>query len=353
MPFYQNPDNSLRAFLPDEIAAMGIETYKIESGEHPTHSRQPSASTIRATYLVNYEQYEYFVSFMLGGSWYYEDAGGTTRLTRLMPQTWPGRAQYACSSIDGTEGHQFVADDNVSAQFPVPTYSQMKVDVTFQQVPFGLKTDAEIVLAGYDETQRYLQTLPSEPSTDYITLPGGCLRFIAPSGSGPTGGQPIPINHNIGFPVTGAIIKRKWWRIPFNQWGPGSRLYQLFFPSEEGSATQSIVGTINSQPVIGYNPGQLLLLAPEEEIQSDTAGTPLGADTLCWNLTFKWLLKPQGHNWFWYQPAAPNTGAPPAGAGFYFVTNNNTWYPSSTLPDGVSLFNARDHNVCFQISGTL
>jgi hypothetical protein len=340
MAIYKNPDGTIAPFTPAQIAAFQIECTDVRYGEHSSGTRAVNASTIEVEYLIagGYSSLSDFVTFMCGASDLYTDGMGVTRLTRLMPQTWPFQlGEYGATKISKYTGHQITGQDNTSAPFPIPTYTNWRVKVLFEHLPFNLDADFQPGGTNVDETRRYVQTLPSSTQVDHLTLPGGILNFKQHvHTSTPPDGTPIP--YNVGMPLITSVISRKWIRLPFEAWGVGSELYDRVYGVEE-SAQDPYLGTINQNTFLGYEDGTLLFMGVEEEIVLDPNGNQ------AWNLTFRWMLKPQGHNWFWWQ-ALPGSGLT---SQWLFVTNDNTWHTTATTPDGTSLFNVRDHSALFRV----
>src|SRR5262249_33788704 len=153
---------------------------------------------------------------------------------------------------------------------------------------------------------------------EYVTLPGGILKFQKSGGGGPSG-NPIP--HNVGFVNPSVQIRKKWIRVPYDAWKGGSKLRKRVFGDIE-AGTEPWLGTLNSQTLFGYAPGQLLLTNVEEELLLDPA---IGGQH--WNLTYTWLARSVSHNWFkFFDPSGGNTG-------WCFVSNDGNFYDTVSLPD--------------------
>jgi hypothetical protein len=279
--FFLNPNGSIRDFTPAEIAAMRIRTRGIRDGSSPRHTRDPNGSTVQMKFLVDANYLERFAVYMLGASVKYTDGFGQ-HISRLMPQTFPGKPQMVAVKIDEATGFQFQQDDTTSKTYPVPTFRDADTTITFQHLPFFLATDAQIA-AGGNERDRYVQVLPSQHDVSYLNLPGGIMRYIRQSGTAIPHGAPIPFN--LGIPIPESTIRRKWFRVPYNLWGENTILFGRVFGNLE-LGTKPYVGTINTVELFGYPPGYLLYLGIEESLELD----PLG-DDLAWDLTHKWLVK--------------------------------------------------------------
>ena len=337
--YFTNANGSIREFTEGEIAAMEIETLGVRDGSHPTHTRDVNSSTVEAEYLIKSTKFEEFCAFMLGAQKLYTD--GVVKLSRLPPQRWPRTYgsdddSFVAVKVPRATGHQITGDDVLTGDFPVPEYNRMRVSVLFQHCPFDVEADADVTV----ETQRYVQTLPSQHNTNYISLPAGVMKYQKSGGGGPTG-QQVP--YGIGFPVPESIISRKWIRLPFAAWGPGTTLFNRVH-GDTAAGTKPYVGTINRTAFLGYPAGHLLYLGPEEELQLD----PLG-DAFCWNLTHKWLVKYYApHTWFYYHPTA---AAYAADAGWYYCAKvGQTFESVADMDDGDSLFDAKEHADLFKVS---
>jgi len=317
-----NTDGSLRPYNTTEIAQMEIEHVGVGDGSHPTMARRVNESTISAEYFCAYDELEAFICHMVGYQKIYDKAGAYT-LTRLLPQAYPDKLSTVATSIDEVTGHRYMGIQEADGR---PIYDKWRVKIGFQHVPFLLMTDEEV--GDSSESERYLQELPSTAAPEYISLPGGILKFQKEVGGAPSG---TPIPYGVGFINTAVTVKKKWIRVPYSGWQKGSALRARVFGNIE-AGTEPYLGTINKTVFLGYAPGQLLFTGVEEELMLD----PVNEDQH-WNLTYTWLAKSVSHNWFkFFDPAGVNTG-------WYFASNDGFYYDTAVLPDGTSLFNKRDH----------
>jgi hypothetical protein len=338
--YFENANGSIREFTEDEIAAMEIETLGVRDGSHPTHTRDVNASTVEAEYLVKFSKFEEFFAFMLGAQKLYTD--GVQKISRLPPQRWPRTYgseddSFVAVKIPRATGHKIFGDNVLETNFPIPEYTHMRVSVLFQHCPFDIETDADTTV----ETQRYVQTLPSQHETSYLTLPCGVMQYKTAGGGAPHGNQ---IPYNIGFPIPQSTISRKWIRLPFGAWGPGTTLFNRV-NGDQVAGTKPYVGSVNLTAFMGYPAGHLLYLGLEEELQLD----PLGED-FSWNLTHKWLVKYYApHTWFYFHPIA---AADAALAGWYYAAKTGAAHRATvaTMLDDESLFHAREHANLFKVS---
>jgi hypothetical protein len=342
MPAYEtNANGSIRAFTAEEIAEIDIKTLGVRDGSHPTERREVNASTVEAEYDIEPLMLDRFCMFMLGYQLVYEDSG-TDYISRLPPQTWPrtdladGEA-FAAVKLTHVNGHKILNDNTLDREFPIPEYKRTTVGVLFQHVPFAVKADDDTL----DETERYVQTLPSQHEVSYLTLPGGVMQYRTAGAASPDGKQ-IPFN--IGFPIPQSTISRRWIRLPYDAWGPGTVLFDRV-NGDQATGEKSYVGSVNVNAFLGYPAGHLLYLGPEEELQLDPTGAGYS-----WNLTHKWLAKYQApHTWFYHHPTA---AADAAEAGWYYASKAGSPHRTvATMLDDESLFHARAHEDLFTVDG--
>src|SRR6185312_398431 len=172
-----NDDGTCRPFTPAEVVAMGIEIIGIRNGESPIHSRALNASTVQVKYRVLSAAFNSgdFLAYMLGGA----AITGDNRLSRLMPQTFPGLPQFAATVLNDARGFPvrafggklFLGQDPIG---PIPAYAKMDCEVTFECVPFPMLPDG----LTSSELFRYVQKLPASTDANYLTLPGSVLRYF-------------------------------------------------------------------------------------------------------------------------------------------------------------------------------
>lgn len=331
-----NADGSLRPYTADEVLAFKLQSRGIRDGSHPTFARSMNSSTVRAVYFCAKDKLEDVITYFLGAAVAYNPGSGY-RLSRLMPQTWPGKPNVAATQVVSAKGFKFVKDDPAVTQFPKPDYDRMEVEFLFEVVPFDLQTDA--ALEEGDERGRYVQALPTESDANYVTLPGFGGMTYRTQDALPPHNTTVPLN--LGMTVITGIVSKKWHRLPkTNCWSPGSALWNRFYGDPE-AGTLPYIGTVNKSAIYGYKAGTLLLMPPSEEIVYDPV-----TDSFVTNLTIRWQHKPQLHNWF---PAMLKVAGVSV-AKWAFVSNDGNYYNTSALPDGRSIFNAREHVQLFSIA---
>lgn len=327
-----NSDGSLRAFTPEEVDALEIETRGVRDGSHPTHVRGVNSSTIRQAYFCDFDMFEDAVAYWLGGAVTWIDSTFTRRLSRIMPQRFPGLPNFAFTKIESATGHKFIEDDDDG----VPRYEKMEVVLTAEHLPFDLAEDEDTG----SETFRYWQRLPSQNSADYLTMPGGVQHYLRPDGVGAGNPRPhkIPIPYSIGFTTPKSIIRRKWNRVPATAYYPGSGLFKRIW-GDPVTGARPWVGAVNSNVFENYERWTLLFLGAEEEYDRDQLG-----DRFCWNLTYSWLYDPNGHLNKYYFETDPAVMAGNYN-GWYFTGKGDLWYNQNDivpLPDDYSLHPERN-----------
>jgi hypothetical protein len=333
--YFTNMNGSIRDFTSDEVAEIGIATRGVKDHTHGVHTREVNASTVRRNWFCNFDMLERFLAYMLGVSVRYVDAG-TPKISRLLPQTYPGKPQFAAVKLDEAKPFRYQGELDADG---VPLFDKYECTFTYQHVPFDLKTDAQVAAGA--ERDRYVQTLPSQGEANYLNLPGGVMQYIRETGAAVPHGKPIP--YSTGFPIPTATIRRKWVRVPFDCWGEGTDLFLRVY-GDLPNGELPFVGTINTVGMFGYPPGYLLYLGVEEELQLD----PLG-DGLCWDLTHRWManyLAPHTYKYF-FSASSADAGD----NGWYFTAKSgSSFYTTALLPDDTALHNARDHRYLFTVA---
>ena len=332
-------DGNVIPFTPEQIAGMGIEIIGIKDGASPVHVRALNSSTIRVMYRCLAPAFDNgdFLAYMLGGATY----PASQFLSRLLPQTYPLLPEFACTKLEDAHpypiskfgGEQFLGKSPLGA---IPAYAKMTCEFTFEHVPFALLPDD----LTSSERFRYTQTLPSTTEANYLTLPGSVLRYLGPDGT-PAPPQRTSIPYSLGFPIVSQIVRRRWIRVPFLAWQPGSPLSNRVLGSP-ADGIRAYIGTVNDRNFMGYDRWTLLYLGLDEELDRD----PIGQD-YCWNLTHKWAFDPQQHlRKYWFNPDPNNIGT---GNGYYFVGTSQFYQADSiaSLPDDTTYLCERNHENLF------
>jgi hypothetical protein len=327
-----NDDGSLREFTAEEVEALGIESRGVRDGSHPTHVRAVNSNTVQVKWLCDFDMFEDAVAYWLGGAVRYVNFSGDYKVSRVSPQSPPGLPNFAYTKIESATGHQFLEDDEDGN----PTYSKMDVTLTAEHVPFDLLPDEDTS----NETFRYFQVLPSQPSADYLTLPGGVCHYLTEAGGAGRPNQ-VAIPYNVGLTQPKSIIRRKWWRVPYDVYKPGHTLYKRIW-GDPANDERPWVGTVNANALFNYPRWTLLFLGVEEELDRDQLG-----DRLSWNLTYSWQYDPNCHlkKYYYDMDSGANNG-------YYFVAGRGgtTWVDQNgivAIDDDYTLFPERDQVFLF------
>ena len=343
-------NGQIRAFTPAEVAAMDIAARGVRDGSHPTQTRTISSSTVRRVWFCAGPYFESFAAWLLGGQCTWTDGSVSPpqlRVSRLLPQTFPGKPQLVATQITSAKGARGVG---IQDKDGVPLYPGLEVEALYEQVAYKLLTDAQVLSDPLGEGGRFLEQLPSTSDNKYLNLPGGTLVYKTADGSLPSN---INIPYNIGVIEPTSTIRYKWCRLPFSAWGPGTPLYTRVFGADDGTSLP-FAGTINSVKLLGRPPGTMKFLGVEEELLKDPlAGFPGDPDMgLCWDLTYSWETThhPGGWNAFFFSQTDPTKTK---ATGYYSAVRSGTPPAPYTAPgqnaDGDALWNARDHNLLFRI----
>lgn len=337
-----NPDGSLRPFTAAEVAALDLRTTGVRDGQHPTRRLDPLGCQFVRDWFCKWDKADAAVAHLLGGARVYFDAGqGQLRLSRVMPQPVPGHPKFLAVAVESITGANSAGRDDSTG---VPAYKDARLAVRHELTFFDTRQDS----LGFSEYERYTENLPTTTETVYLTLQGGLLNYVRPDGVGIFGaGLPaphlVPIPYSIGRPETQAKVGFKWWRIPQAGWGAGKPLTTLV-RGDPAAGRQPLIGTVNKVAFQGYAAGTLLLTGVDEEVVPD----PVDED-YCYNLTFWFLFKPQTHNYLWYGGLYSDGGV---FNGYYLARRGSPWVATGSIPDGVCLFNERDHRLAWEVSGT-
>jgi hypothetical protein len=297
------------------------------------------------------------MELVLGNANAYFDATDTLRLSRLMPDptwgVWPGYnptsglpsanqyLRFIATKILDCRGFGKNLGDDLAE---MPYYGKAQVTVGYEVVPWYLYDDDQIP----SESWRYvIQPQSGDSEADFVTLPGGVLSYIVQGGAAP--GTPIPhlkpIQFNLGKVFPTQARTWTWVRLPTNAYYPGSPLHtRLWYGSATDEPPYSVpyIGTINSEPVFGYNVGTMLLEKVGEKLNRDVLGQGDSTD-----LYFTWNFRQVGWNWMpYFDPTHNADGTPtnPNANGLYFIGKGNQVYTADMLPDNYSLYNSRPHN---------
>jgi hypothetical protein len=324
-----NEDGSLRAFTADEIAAMEIETFDVRQGAHPVESRRRDENVMTRPFFVKWSERFNFLELAIGRSKTWDDSG-TTKLSRLLPDSTYGRHPESTSIIatkaTDIRGHT-CGRDNVGH---FPEYPKAVVTLEYEEFPALIHSDAGLV----SERERFTSLGESSSEVEAYTMPGGAFVYVE-SGGGGISGTPCPFNISWTRPVRRFVT---WWHdLPIDLYTPNGALFERLYVGD--GDTIPFLGCVNSDTLtltsLGtYSPGQLLL----EGVEDRFFRSPLSAAgfNLKVDVGLKWAYTPRG--WlslpFW-DPATP------ANSKYAIVTNDGNYYTAATMPDQTGLYNCR------------
>jgi hypothetical protein len=327
-----NPDGSIRPFTAAEIAAIGLRTFGVKDGAHPTWSLDPGSASAHRDWHCNGNAFKDARALLLGGVRLTEELN--PRLSRLMPMAMPGERNYPAMAIESATGTGGCGIDGPDG---VPVYPKLHLRVRHELVFFGLQSDDVVI----SEQLRYTETLPSQTEVRYLSLGGmsSSLKYITADASSALYGRPIPVS--IGRPDQTMKFAFKWWRIPLSAWNNAAPpLFGGVYQRARGPATflapeGSYVGCVNKLKFFGRPPGTVLFDGVDEEPVPD-----LVDGNYCFNLIYRFTERASGWNKIWYQ-ARSGEGVD---SGYYYVSRTPIYHDAGDVPDGVSLYNERDLN---------
>jgi hypothetical protein len=338
MPALEYPDESEILSWGTDVEGnfVGPTEGGVRDGSSPNETLEVDSSSATRRFKVDWAYRFDFAKYMVGYAQLYDDSG-TTRLSRLLPRTHPDMPEWACTKITRITGHRFREWDAVNE---VNVYHEAWVEVLYEHVPYTLAEDDEI---DDFEMNRYL-TYPEnvEASSDYLTLPGATLTYVADPG-GPHAGSAIDtkrIPFNVGKIIPEEAFTTIWHRLPDDAYQPGSAVYDRLYGLIEGDGVPYL-GTINTEELFGRPSGTLLL----ENVVPRRRKSPLGTG-FEWDLQFNWKYRPSGWNWAYgmegTNPAAEHND-------FYMASATGTFNTADTVPDFDSIYNARDLTDVFNV----
>lgn len=267
-----------------------------------------------------------------------------TGLERLVPLPDPQNPRLLANAITAITGHKqddkfTEADGSVSA-----VYARAEIEVVYEPVDFDAIPDEELKddngnLSWPDgEWNRYTTITEPSPSVEYLTMPGGTLKYIRQGGGQPHGSL-IPFNVGKVLPILEFHIIHR--RLPFDVLNPFRRPCTKWFDRVFGNpdtGTSPMVGTVNKTKFLNY-PAGTLLLANVKPVRSFGS---LGQ--LQWDMDYTMAYDQHYWNFKYYH----NTNS--AYAGWYLVGRGDTYYNpgDGTLPAGYSIYDETEFRNLFR-----
>ncbi|VTT98870.1 unnamed protein product [Gemmataceae bacterium] len=308
-------------------------------GSSPSESLLVDASSATRVFEVDWENRHQFVKLMLGDVALWDD-GGTTKLSRLLPRKHPVLTDLIATRAPRITGHKWVANEipglDDEYEFDVAgtqmnVFEKAIVEIQYEHAPFTRLEDDEVAES---EVERFVSLDDTQPSAEFLQLPGAVLAYIRETGTDPPHNLAIPFNTAIVVPQE--VRRVTWHDIPEEVWVPGSALWDRVYGAE---GAPSYLGSINSVEFLGFPTGTLLFSA----VQPRRLKSPTGVG-FRWSLTYEFTFRPSGHNWAYYWD---RTGA---NSGWYFIgPKGGAFHYADTVPDNYSLYAARDFHDLFKV----
>lgn len=276
--------------------------------------------------------------------------GQPKTLERLTPLEHSQVSGLYCKSVKSVGQHKIigkaiaVSDASIVAQF-----AESHIVLEYERPPYAIQEDAAIFneVAG-NELQRYCSFTEWRPSTEYLSLPAGMLKYVTADGSLPGGASASPIPFNTGVVLPQSEMRITWHKLPYDINNPLTPEFwsKRVFGDPEGETfgkRRGAQGTINSSTFLGRRKGTVLFA----NVQPVLKISPLLQ--LEWDLVFTFIHNPRGWNWVPYANTTSSGGGP--ALKWYFVARDQSVPPDAeeTSPDGHSLYDYRDHKLLFHV----
>lgn len=329
---------------PDQetIDTWDIREAGVRDGTSPTERFQVTDSGATRTLTCKWQHRRDVAAWLLGRSAIWDD-DGTTKLTRLAPQRHPDHDALVATRISSVKGLKFtgsavpiVGDTYTFNSAQINRFERAVLEVEYEHSSVSYLADDEVAES---EVERWLSLDSTEPAAEALQLPGAVMRYLRETGT--------DAPHNIAIPFNSAVIVPQeirqvtWFDVPYECYVPNSPLWDRLYygGSDEGEGGRPYLGSINAVEFLGFPSGTLLL----DRVIPKRRRSPLGE--WVWDLTFSITFKPSGWNWVYYwDKTATNSG-------WYFVgPADGEHHYASTVPDGYSLYHARDLHKLFNVS---
>ena len=249
-----------------ELAELGVRG----SDSSPEVNLDLSKNTATRKFRCNWASRYDAAAFFVGYPQLYVDGSGNTQLSRLAPQSLPPDAPDAttpemfATQVLNIRGFKWSDNDPDNVGVARNVYDYADLTVLYESVPYLVLTDEE--LEGTSEINRYFELFHGDEiqnSADYITIPAGSMNYIKSDG---TNIGAVPFNSGVVQPVV--TIRGAWHRLPNELISQDSVLFQRLFTGynsdgagndTDGEPMLAYTGTVNSEPILNFAPGTLLL----------------------------------------------------------------------------------------------
>lgn len=345
-----NMDGTLRYYTDDEKEDIDLKLRGTgEEHDHLGEEMGPDGAGTNRRYSCAWAE-RFAAALMLVGYAQEYDDSGTTKISRLLPDSYDGLLSHnwVCTKVRLKPYAYTGAIDDVDFGQKIPQFTRCDIDATYEMVPYKLFDDDELPETG--ELGRYVVN-PGFPgaditsSTNVIAMAGGMMNFA--SSDGTSRPAKIPIPYGIGFPETITNKKVIWRRVPLAIWGPDKPLTQMV---KGDGTTKGYIGSLNLTEFLGHPPLTLKLEGVEEKLLPDATG--LG---YAWDIGYVMSEKnvPFGHTGLWF--GETKTGGGSVASAYYqalnIKTSTNASAATLAADDTLALFQVREFHDLFVPGG--
>lgn len=228
---------------------------------------------------------------------------------------------------DGVASRSTFLAADITVQYENPLYIVLDDEDEATEWPTG-------------EYNRFLRFLDAEDTAEYITMPGGTLKY-APEDNGIPKGTPIGFNSGRIFPKQ--QLRYVWKRLPQELYSPyfAATNWQRRIWGDPAGDNVPLIGTINNRSFLGRRAGTMLFEKIKPIPNPDMFGFVYEWD---FELTFHYDPHGWNNKYYWTSKEADK-----ARRGFYQVTADGTFYSTLLTPDNESIYNVRNLDLIFDV----